>query len=402
MTLNRFRPVLLLIAALLAAQGAGASELSAEMANSLRSNHVLFWTPEQQRVGYRNYRNVFATRTIRRGEAVWPLPEATGDFSTFRYQHQGETLSLDDYMSRMNTVGLIIVQDGEVLLERYTQGNDRETRWVSYSITKSVVSLLYGAAVKDGLVKSTNDTVSHYEPVLAGGSYDGVSIRNLLQMSSGVAWNEDYGDPDSDVSQTIVTMRGGNQSFLGHMAALPRAHPPGTEWNYNTGETIVAGSVLSAAVGANLSDYLSEKIWSAFGMESDADWLLLREGDLEYGGCCISATLRDYARLGLFALHNGPALDGDRVLPESWMQESLAASETAPFYGYFWWLSQTGAFSANGVFGQRIHVVPEQGLVIAMHSYWPRATGRDLSDHRNAFLAALTASLQARQTAASP
>ncbi len=379
-----------------------ASELTPESLESMRSTHLLFWSPEQQRVGYKNIRSIFPTRTVARGDRVWPLPDAHRDLSGFRYEFAGESLSLDDYMARMQTAGLIIVKDGEAVLERYTNGNDRDSRWVSFSVTKSVVSLLIGAAIKDGKISASHDIVSRYEPALTGGSYDGVSIRNLLQMSSGVAWNEDYSDPESDVSRTAVTTSAGNHSFLAFMAELPRAHSPGKEWNYNTGETIVAGSVLSAAVESNLSDYLSEKIWRAFGMESDADWLLMRPDDLEYGGCCISATLRDYARIGLFALNNGQTLGGGEVLPAGWIGESTQPADTQPGYGYFWWLGRDGSFSASGVFGQRIYIHPEHDLVIAMNSFWPRASGREFFEHRNAFLTAMTLNLAGSSEPASP
>lgn len=387
----------MLAAVLALAPGAARSEASAlpaETLRSLRDTHILFWTPEQQAIGYRNIRHLFPTRTIRRGERVYPLPDAEQGLDGFGYEFEGERLDVGDYMERMRTAGLIVVKDGEVVLERYTMGHDAHTRWTSFSVAKSVVSLLYGAALRDGDIASATDPVTRYEPLLAGGSYETVTISDLLSMSSGVAWNEDYSDPESDVSRTVVTTARGNAAFLEHMGSLPRAHPPGTVWNYNTGETNVAGSVLSAAVGSHLSDYLGDKIWQAFGMESDADWLLMREGDLEYGGCCISATLRDYARIGLFALGGGLDIDGEPVLADGWLDESLRPSSTAPWYGYQWWLMPGGRFYATGIFGQHIHVNSQVGIVIAMHSAWPVAVGETYRDHRTAFIDALTRYLE--------
>ena len=161
--------------------------------------------------------------------------------------------------------------------------------------------------------------------------------------------------------------------------------PPGSTFNYNTEETNLVGAVLRAAIGNNLATYLDDKIWRRFGMEHDANWLLLSESGAEHGGCCLSATLRDYGRLGLFALRNGRLADGSSVLPDGWMAASTAASAANDGYGLLWWLRPDHAFAAVGIYGQAIYINSPCGLVVVTHSAWPRATDCELATHREAF-----------------
>jgi len=152
------------------------------------------------------------------------------------------------------------------------------------------------------------------------------------------------------------------------VAELPRAGTPGVTFNYNTAETNLVGTLVRSSVGNNLSTYLSEKIWQPFGMEHDAYWTLSEPGGGEFGGSSLNATLRDYARIGLFALREGELPSGERVLPDGWIAESTMPSSGAPGYGYLWWLRARGVFVASGIFGQSIYIDPGNGLVIAQHS----------------------------------
>jgi CubicO group peptidase (beta-lactamase class C family) len=284
-----------------------------------------------------------------------------------------------------------VVKDGRILLERYTLGNDEDSRWISFSIAKSVVSMLIGAALQDGYIGSVAEPITRYLPALAGAAYDGVAIRDVLQMASGVAWNEDYADPQSDVGRTPR----GNLALLRYMSEHTRAAAPGETFNYNTGETHLAGALLRAAIGNNLATYLEHKIWQPFGMESDATWMLHEPSGGETGGCCISATLRDYARIGIFAMNGGILRDGTRVLPEGWMAESTAPSKGSAGYGYLWWLRDGGAYAGLGIFGQLLWIDPQSKIVIVTHSAWPTAVGRELSQHRWAFVEALAEAARA-------
>jgi len=208
-------------------------------------------------------------------------------------------------------------------------------------------------------------------------SYEDSSIRNLLQMASGVAWNEDYADPTSDVAAADYS----TLALYEHLRRKDRVAPPGQVFNYNTAETNLAGTLLRSAIGNNLSSYLQEKIWSPFGMADGASWQLTEPGGGEFGGCCINATLRDYARIGLFALADGQLADGTRVLPAGWMAASTAPSKGYDGYGYFWWLNGDSTYSASGIFGQSIYINPQENVVIAVHSAWNEADSEGSWEH---------------------
>ena len=221
-------------------------------------------------------------------------------------------------------------------------------------------------------------------------SYDQSSIRNMLQMASGVEWNEDYADPEADVNRaTWATL-----DMYEYLRHKPRGNTPGEIFNYNTAETNLAGTLLCSAIGNNLSTYLSEKIWQPFGMEADAWWVLTEPGGGEFGGCCISATLRDYGRIGLFALNNGKLADGTEVLAPNWMTESTSPSKGYAGYGYFWWLTNEAVFTAVGIFGQGIYINREQNVVIALHSARPVADDDNDWAWQDALYAALTNALR--------
>ncbi len=346
---------------------------------------LLTWTPEQQVAGFRNVDRLFPTRTIEAGDTPSALPYATRDLGEVVLTVNEESMTVDEYFVRQSVAGLLVIKDGNIVYERYGLGNDENSRWVSFSVSKSVVAMLFGAAIKDGYIKSVDETVTDYLPRMKDSSYDEASIRNLLQMASGVEWNENYADPESDISQaTWPTVE-----LFEYMRDKPRVAEPGERFNYNTAETNLAGTLLRSAIGNNLSIYLSEKIWKPFGMESDASWMLTEAGGGEFGGCCINATLRDYGRLGLFAMANGQLADGTAVLPADWMQDSTAPSKGYAGYGYFWWLDGGDSYGASGIHGQGIHINPDANLVIAIHS--ARADASNDSDW--AWQAALNAAI---------
>jgi CubicO group peptidase (beta-lactamase class C family) len=348
---------------------------------------MLFWTPAQQLASYRNIDRIFPTRLIEAGDQVFELKEDPQDFDDLSYTIDGASYDLDWYIRERRVAGLLVLRDDRILFERYSLGNDETSRWISFSIAKSVTSMLVGAAVRDGYIASVDEPITAYLPRLAGGSYDGASIRDVLQMASGVAWNEDYSDIASDVS--LGGGLNGLQLFK-YLGKLPRVAKPGERFNYNTGETNLVGALLRAAIGNNASTYLSLKIWQPFGMEADANWMLDPLGFGELGGCCISATLRDYGRLGLFAMRGGVLPNGTRVLPDNWMRDSTAPSSAEEGYGYLWWLNLDGSYSARGIFGQLIWIDPDSRTVIVTHSAWPAASREDLWRHRNALAGAIT------------
>ncbi|HEY5072505.1 MAG TPA: serine hydrolase [Caulobacteraceae bacterium] len=371
-----------MIAAVFAALPAAAVEAPA------LSGSILAWTPEQQAYGYRHMEAMAPVRIIRRGTSVFPLPGAANQIEP-RFAYRGHSYDLDGYMRAFRVSGVMAVKDGRVVVERYGLGRVAGDRWTSFSVAKSVTSTLIGAAIQDGFIKSLDDPVTLYIPQLKGGAYEGVTVRQLITMTSGIKWNEDYGDLNSDVAKVGLTLGvPGMNPVVSYMRRLPRDAPPGTRFHYDTGETDLAGILLSNAVGKPLADYLSEKIWAPFGMEQDGLWVEDIAGH-ERGGCCISMTLHDYARFGLFMLGDGIA-GGKRVLPPGWVADATRPHVKDPGYGYFWWTLPDG-YEAEGIFGQVIAVFPADHLVVAMNSAWPAADDDSSWVAQLAFLRAIQA-----------
>ena len=361
-----------------------------------RTVSILQWTPVQQAAGYRNIEKIQKVRTIERGTKVHPLPPAARQIAP-NWTHAGQAWTVDSWMAANRVSGVLVLKDGQVMLERYGLGRAADERWTSFSVAKSVTSTLVGAAIQDGHIKGLEDVVTNYIPELKGSAYDGVSVRQLLMMSSGVKWNEDYTDPNSDVARAGAgILEPGVNPIVSYMRKLPRANPPGTKFTYNTGETDLVGILVSKAVGRPISQYASEKLWKPYGMEQDAIWMVDPAGH-ERGGCCISMTLRDYGRVGQFILDGGMA-NGRRILPEGWTGDAtrvqISNGQPAPAgYGYFWWIRPNGSYDASGIFGQSITTFRDERLIVVVNSAWPQATGQELSAARTAFIeAARTAS----------
>jgi CubicO group peptidase (beta-lactamase class C family) len=383
-----------LFASALVAAGLFTAPATAQVALKPDTPNLLFWSAEQQTRWYPAMETVYQTRPIPAENRVHALPLASGRIDP-TFTHAGRAWTVDQYMEAYRVSGLLVLQDGQVLLEKYGLGRGAKDRWTSFSVAKSVTAILVGAAIQDGYIKSLQTPVSDILPELKGSAYDGVSVRQLLMMSSGVRWNEDYSDPNSDVAKgpsegvTLAEGKPGLNPVVAYMRTLPRAHAPGTVFNYNTGETDLVGILLARAVGKGLAEYASEKIWKPYGMEAEGLWVT-DPGGLERGGCCMSMTLRDYGRIGQFVLDDG-VIDGRPVLPPGWAREATSKQieNGQAGYGYFWWMQPNGAYQATGIFGQSITTFRQDRIIIVVNSAWPRSGGPDLRDGRTALINAL-------------
>jgi CubicO group peptidase (beta-lactamase class C family) len=382
----------ILAAALMLAGAATAQTVTITPDNAAKLRQVgaevLFWNQQQRDQNFPAMEKLFPGHVVKASGKVRPLP--TGKPLAIP---EGE---LEDAMTEMNIAGMIVVQDGKVRLERYARGYGPEGRYTSFSVAKSFTSTLVGAAIRDGYIKSIDDPVTDYIPDLAGGGYDGVTVRQLLTMTSGVKWNEDYTDPQSDVARMFSEAApAGQDPTVAYMKKLPRETAPGSKWVYKTGETNLIGVLVERATKKTLADYLTEKVWKPWGMERDAFWMVNPAGH-EVSGCCLSVSLRDYARMGMFALSGGKG-----VVPDGWF--AAATTNQVPVspelgdrsgYGYQWWVLPGGRYAAIGIFGQSIMVDPARKLVIAISSAWPTATGKELSMKRVALWGKFEAAAQ--------
>lgn len=352
---------------------------------------------------YRNIDRLFPTRTIKAGTKPLDLPKADKQLTNVKFKYEEKDYDLYDFVALDNITAMLVIKDGKIAFETYQRGNTEKTRWMSMSVAKSISSTLAGIAIKDGLIKGLDAQVVDYVPELKGSAYDGVSVRDVLMMSSGVKWNETYTDPNSDRRALLKAQISQKpRSAVELMAKLPRAAEPGTLNTYSTGETQILGEIVRGAVKKPLADYLSEKIWAPFGMETDASWWLDSPDGVEIGGSGISATLRDYGRFGLFFMNNG-VIDGKSILPEGWVKEATTPKTLKGGkkldYGYMWWTAWTepsikdGAFSAIGIQGQNIYIDPAEKVVIVTFGAQPKPVGKEPIDP-NVFFDAVVAELK--------
>ena len=351
--------------------------------------NVLLYPTADRRIGFAHMNAWMPTRPLFPSENPYALAtEIDRDLDRVSYRVGGETFTVGDFLKREPLMGMAVLKGDTIKLEHYAEDHSPESVWISFSVTKSFTSTLIGAAVKDGFIGSIDDTVETYLPRLKGTAYGAVSIKNILQMSSGVAWNEDYADPDSDVAKAGSFQGTELTDYLG---MLPQEHKPGTVFNYNTAESNLLGEVLRAAIGNSATDYMNAKIWQGFGMEHWGNWMQSATFAGETGGCCISASVRDYARIGIFVKDGAVNAAGESIVPDGWMTEATSPSKGYEGYGYKWWLLGDGAYSAVGIFGQYIYINPKHDLVISLHSNAPAAVDSDHHQHAEAAMATIAA-----------
>jgi CubicO group peptidase (beta-lactamase class C family) len=351
------------------------------MASQWTTRPIALFQGGSQVETFREMAAIHPVRVVRR--AATPAPFEAGDPLQLpaAFAFEGRSLDAAQFLAEIETTGLLVLRDGRIVFERYWLGNDATTQAASWSVGKSFVSALVGVAIAEGAIGSVEDPVSDYAPMLQGGAYDGVRLKDVLQMSSGARWNEDYSDPHSDINRWLRIMADGG-SLDAFAAGLVRDREPGTYNRYNTTDTHVLGMVVRGATGRSLSEYLREKLWDPLGAEADAFWVVDSAG-AELAGGGLNAVLRDYARLGEL-YRNGGAWKGRRLLPEAWVSASVTpdaphvmpgtrpSAESALGYGFQWWVPGNGAYCAIGVYNQFVCVDPGTRTVIAQTAAFRR------------------------------
>lgn len=341
---------------------------------------------------FRNIERLFPTRTIPASSSPEPLAKSSYSLRPFKSQIKDKTTELADqnfdlydYLTLNSITGIVVLKKGKIVYEEYLRGNGPDTRWMSMSVAKSITSTLVGIAIKDGYIESIDDLTVKYVPELKGSAYEHTTVRHILGMNSGVKWDETYTNPDSDRRNFLKAQLSQQPgALLEVMSELPSAGEPGKIHNYSTGETTVASEIVMGATGKSLSEYLSEKIWEPYGMESKAAWWLDSPDGKEIGGSGFSAVLRDYARFGQFILDGGKVGE-KQLLPDGWTEAAgqpttLDNGETVN-YGLMWWPAWTEkskkhkAFQAFGIHGQVLHIDPAEEVVVAISSARPKPAG---------------------------
>lgn len=290
------------------------------------------------------------------------------------FKFQSQSINVGDYLNRTDVTALLILKDGKIRYENYWHTGGEKVKWLSMSVGKSFISALIGIALDQNYIKSIEDPITMYVSQLKNSAYDGVRIKDILQMSSGASWNEDYGDPNSDINRSvrIFALGGSLDEFA---ASLTNENKPGTFNRYNSTDTQVLGMLLREATGISVTQFMQEMLWEPMGAEENAFWLLdSKNMEVAYGG--LNATARDYAKLGELYRLKGK-LNGKQIVPSEWINASIkpdaphlmpgenSLSDYPLGYGYQWWIpDSSGDYMAIGVYNQFIYISPENNTVI--------------------------------------
>lgn len=330
---------------------------------------------------FHNMDQIFDTRRVDNGTTTWPLASDPKPLE-FSYTHNGTTYTAQEGLERTFTNALIVLKGGKIVSEIYRNKTDASTHFISFSMAKSITSILIGDAIADGKIHSADDLITRYVPELKSSAYEGVTIRQALLMSSGADFEEryDFANPGLASAAFEESLVHNRIRFAAFGEILTRAYAPGTHFNYSTIETCILGWLLERATGMHIADYMAERLWKPAGMESYGYWILDGKPGVgrEFNGAGFNAVARDYARLGLLMLHKGKA-EQRQVIPASWVSESTAPRETQPIgpgiplgYRYQWWtIAGTDAYLAIGLQGQFIYVDPATDTVVVKLSYFP-------------------------------
>ncbi len=328
---------------------------------------------------YLNMEDYFRTKTLTKSSQPYEFPKKENIQLPESFSYGDKTFDSRDYLDSSYVQGFLVIQNDTLVYEDYWRGQSVDSKHISWSVSKSFTSALIGIALKEGHIKSLNETVDSYAPILKGSGYDGIKIEDVLEMSSGVGFDETYSDPESDISRWWAGFTQGDSQDE-FAASLQRELEPGTFNRYISINTHVLGMVLVAATGKSVTEYMQEKLWEPLGMEDDAYWLIDKKGmEMVLGG--LNATARDYAKLGQLYLHKGK-FGGEQLVPADWIEKSVNpnkehllpgsenSSSPAFGYGYQWWIpdGDEGEMMAIGVYNQYIYINPTTQTVIVKNS----------------------------------
>lgn len=345
---------------------------------------------------FHSMHELFTTRTVARSGPVWQLPRADHALD-FTYKFEGATYTPQQFLDRTYTNALLVMKHGKIVSEIYRNNTNAQTRFIGWSMTKSITSILIGCDLAEGRIKSLDDPITAYLPELKGGGYDGVTIRQIMEMRSGVDYEEryDFQNPGIAARNHIAALIKNVARFADVARSVKRAHPPGAVFQYKTLDTAVLGWLIErVSGGSTIAAYTAQHLWEPLGAERDGFYIMDGPPGVgrEFNGAGFNATLRDYARIGQMMLNGGVA-NGHRIVSAAWVKEVTdptltPAKGTEPGYGLQWWLmGDQGAYTALGLQGQYIFVDPKSQTVVVKLSYFPPSDEK-ASEETAAFLAA--------------
>lgn len=326
---------------------------------------------------FRSMDRLFTTRTVSHAGTVWQMPRTDRNLD-FGYSFGGKAYSAEQGLERTYTNAVLIMKDGRIVYEAYRNNSDQTSQFMGWSATKSLVSIMVGNALEQGMIKSIDDPIDRYLPELAAGGYKGVSIREILQMRSGVDYEEryDFVHPGIAAANHISALVKNGSRFVEPALTIKRKHAPGSQFEYKTIDTAVLGLLIERVSRMTLSAFMARYLWEPIGAEADGFFIMdgAPGAGREFSGAGYNATLRDFARVGQMMLDGGKA-NGRQVIPASWVALSTQATEKmsgrALGYGMQWWTMGDTAYAAIGLQGQYIFVDPATRTVVVKLSYFP-------------------------------
>ena len=347
-------------------------------------------TARDRTESFRAMEATYPFRRIEGARTLYVFPEGPRLTDT-GYVWEGARRTLDDYAEDWTITGLMVVSDGEKVLERYFRGETPDSRHTSWSVAKSVTATMIGHALMEGRIDSLDDPVAAYAPEYEGTDYGRTSLRHLLMMSSGIDFEEEYERRDGDARRLFLDTFLFNRDIDGSLAKLTRNREPGRDHDYISPNSAVLAAVVRGVNGGRpLAEIAQEQVFEPLGMRSGT-WLLDRRGGKELGYCCLQVTLEDYAKLGQLYLQGG-VVGRTRVVPADWPAfvstppqashepaDSLdAAAEIMRGYGHHFWIPPArrstedgGEYYMAGYNGQIVWIDPTRDVVIAMTSADP-------------------------------
>ena len=349
-------------------------------------------------VMFRSMDRLFTTRVVPRAGPVWVLPRHDQSLD-LRYSWDGHQYRADEFLERTYGNALLVIKDGKIVQETYRNGTDPQSRFIAWSMTKSVTSILVGCALAEGFIDSLDTPISRYLPELRGGGYEGVSIGQVMQMRSGVDYEEryDFEHPGTAASNHIASLVKNVARFADAARTIKRLHAPGEVFQYKTLDTAVLGWMLERATRSTVAAYTAKCLWEPLGAEADGFYIMDGQPGVgrEFSGAGFNATLRDFGRIGQMVLNGGVA-DGRRIVSADWITQSTRSigptDKRLGGYGLQWWTMPDGkSFAAIGLQGQYIYIDPSTRTVVVKLSYYPPGDATALDGESLAFMAAVSA-----------
>jgi len=378
-----------------------ASAVPAQTSKTIENYRLHMFDEPVRSLANRTVELMFDTARVDASNSTWMLPNAQGALD-FTYEFNGVRHRGEDVLEDTDTDALLVIKNGQIVCERYLNRATAATHFNSYSMAKSVNSIMMGLALADGKIGSVHDPVVKYVPELKGSGYDGTTLQNLLEMRSGVEWDDNFfAEGTLGRKAHLMAWVKAAGRYTDAAKSTRRANPPGSTFNYNTMDAAVIGLVVERAVKMPVSRYLSERLWKPAGMESYGFYVL--DGPpgtgREFTGGGFNAVLRDYGRIGLLMLDRGRA-NGREILPAAYVLESIQPSTTSDAetkephlgYAYFWWpILSSQAFIALGGEGQFIYVDPASKTAVVKMSHGPVGPAAEANEQETlSFLGAVS------------